>query len=118
MPPACVQRKASDPEAEAPWPTMTEPSAETARAWLEKPSPGRSPRPTIPVVRVQRKASAPETELLWPTATEPSAETPKTRLLKLPPGRSPRPWNDEADATFPSAHTAQPKKKATGMIGM
>jgi hypothetical protein len=91
MPPACVHRKASRPAAERLEPTTTEPSRETAVAWLRKMLPGRSPRPTMPLAASKRKAWVPLPEMLLPTMTEPSAETPVASLEKTPPGRSPRP---------------------------
>lgn len=45
MPPALVQRNASDPKADNAPPTTTEPSAEIALALLSAPPPGKNPSP-------------------------------------------------------------------------
>ena len=78
IPPLLVQRKASMPNAELPFPTTTDPSAETPKALPPTPPPASSPRTTMPVPLVQRNGSAPPNnkELLYPAMTEPSADTP------------------------------------------
>src|SRR5499427_10006947 len=108
-------------------PTMTDPSAETARAELSNRPPGKSPRLTIPSCSVQRNAGASSKNAsAVPTTTLPSADVSLARLFGKP-GTDPRPtmpvstvqrkastWKLEPPklldptATLPSAETATP----------
>src|SRR4051812_21181104 len=74
MPPAAVHQNGSVPDAELLSPTMTEPSAEAARAVEELP-PGKKPRPAGPA-EVHRAAWPPAAFVPAPTTVEPSAEAP------------------------------------------
>ena len=83
MPPFPVQRNASVTQSAMlkPYPTTTEPSAETPFARL----PGldwlcNQPNPTTPPAAVQRYASQPCAKTPVPTTTDPSAETLQTSL--------------------------------------
>src|SRR5262249_47613236 len=96
MPVAAVQRKASisRPEvSEAASPTITEPSVETALAWLSvRWVPGSAPVLTSPAACVQRKAW--KTVPGWPVPTmiEPLSDTEAASLLKSGSGgKSPSP---------------------------
>src|SRR2546423_3273215 len=78
MPVPAVQRKAWLPLS----PTITEPSALTARAALDV-SPGRVPSPTMPEPEVQRNACE-LLKALDPATIEPSALTPMALLDVAP----------------------------------
>src|SRR5690606_1174381 len=84
------QMNASSPLLDSPSPTMTEPSAETSKAELEKLPPGRSPKPAICPSRQQKASLIPWGEEDLPTMTEPSADAAHASLHPSPELRTPK----------------------------
>ena len=87
-----VHRNASWPAAERPEPTTSEPSDETAFAWLRNTPPGRSPRPTMPPAGVHGT----------PGCRLPTRCCPRSRRRRR--RRPTRRWNDAAREVAEADH--------------